>query len=445
MSGVRHSTHVTIPDDPLYAVGSDEWNAGHATDETDTSLVLKPDGHGGVEFGPQSGSPLTVTDGTTSVTDVTTLTTVGATVTDGGAGEAIVTVNPYAGTTPETPIALAPVDYLLSSTVESLPIAAHTYSDGVGGVGATLTEDNAADGGLFADGTILSNGQRIVFYDGGGLNTGIYDVTEAGDGLAVPWVLTRSTDCDTPSKRCRFWSVGVLAGVNFTLGMAYPVWFDLGSGSIDLGIAALFGRAFGYSTAADRASLAAGEGAITRALGAIALGSYVTALNDAGVATGRQTISYGTGQRAHSSGKVGMVLPQITDQTYANQTTDATPTVLITYGGSPFVFLARIAGAWVADYAKTCVVRGRIIARRLGTPGTDAAWDFAGVIRGDGVSAYSWIGGSDPVPAVIAQDAAASTWAVAVTISGASIVVTVTGEVGKTIDWMSTLELDEVN
>ena len=92
MSGVRHSNHVTIPDDPLYAVGSDEWNAGHATDETDTSLVLKPDGHGGLEFGPQSGSPLTATDGTTSVTDVTKLTTVGATVAAGGAGEAIVTV-----------------------------------------------------------------------------------------------------------------------------------------------------------------------------------------------------------------------------------------------------------------------------------------------------------------------------------------------------------------
>jgi hypothetical protein len=75
---------------------------------------------------------------------------------------------------------------------------------------------------------------------------------------------------------------------------------------------------------------------------------------------------------------------------------------------------------------------------------TDSAWDFASVIRGDGVSACSWVGGSDPAPAVIAQDAAASAWAVALSISGASIVVTVTGEVGSTIDWMSTIELDEV-
>jgi hypothetical protein len=166
-----------------------------------------------------------------------------------------------------------------------------------------------------------------------------------------------------------------------------------------------------------------------------------TASKEFSVATGFGSVAADTGQRSHSSGGTGLSSGQISDATATQQTTDNTPTVLWNDTGGQFTF-RQISG--VADYTKTAVVHGRIVGRRTDTPGTDSAWDFAGVIRGDGSTAYSWIGGSDPVPAIIAQDAAASTWAVAVTISGASIVVTVTGETGKTIDWMCTLELDEV-
>ena len=80
MSELRHKKVAAGPDVPGYEVVFSDWNADHATDEMDTSKVLHPDGAGGVAFGPQSGSPLTVTDGTTSVPNVTKLTADGATV-----------------------------------------------------------------------------------------------------------------------------------------------------------------------------------------------------------------------------------------------------------------------------------------------------------------------------------------------------------------------------
>jgi hypothetical protein len=65
---IKHAKHAAGPDVAGYEVVFSDWNADHV------------------------GSPLTVTDGTTSVADVTQETFVGATVAAGGAGEAIVTV-----------------------------------------------------------------------------------------------------------------------------------------------------------------------------------------------------------------------------------------------------------------------------------------------------------------------------------------------------------------
>jgi hypothetical protein len=74
----------------------------------------------------------------------------------------------------------------------------------------------------------------------------------------------------------------------------------------------------------------------------------------------------------------------------------------------------------------------------------DSAWDCEGVLRGNGDTAYSWVGGSAPVFTVIAQDTAAAAWAVTIAVTDLNLEVAVTGEVGKTIDWNGTIELDEV-
>jgi collagen type VII alpha len=380
------------------------------TSFTDPTLVLSPTGSGGVAFVAGSG-------------------------------------NPNIGTTPDAPLALAPVDYVLSSTVETIP--AHTYNDGAGGVGATVTENAATDGVLTADGANPTVGQRIVFFE---LSSaiGVYVVTAAGDGVTVPWVLTRTTDNDTIAKRDQYWVVDVVSGTTFA-GGSVRVTAPQGGNNV-LVFAALAAHADGFTSVASGsfskawgdlgiasgvgATAFGGQGTVASGQFATAFGNQTLASGDDSVASGDLSKATGHGQRVHSSGdNLQSAIGQLSDQTYAVGTTNATPTAL-----------ADGSAGWLTfpGYTKTCVVRGRIVARRTDVPGTDCAWDFAGVIRGDGTSAYSWVGGSAPVPAIIAQDAAASTWVVALSISGASIVVTVTGEVGKTIDWMTTIELDEV-
>jgi hypothetical protein len=109
---------------------------------------------------------------------------------------------------------------------------------------------------------------------------------------------------------------------------------------------------------------------------------------------------------------------------------------------------ANGAPAW----NKTVHVKGIVLARDITTPGTDSCWSFEGVLRGDGSAAYTWIGGTDPVPVVIAQDAGASAWSVAITIgtdplpsTAAAIIGTVTGEAATNISWECTLEMNEVS
>lgn len=58
MSELRHAKVVDLPDVPGYEVLFSDWNASHATDETDTSLVLHPDGNGGVAFGAAETVPI---------------------------------------------------------------------------------------------------------------------------------------------------------------------------------------------------------------------------------------------------------------------------------------------------------------------------------------------------------------------------------------------------
>ena len=70
-----------------------------------------------------------------------------------------------------------------------------TYSNGTGGVGATLT--NAGAQAAFAlDGITLVSGDRVLIKDqAAALQNGVYTVTTVGSG-ATNWVLTRATDFD---------------------------------------------------------------------------------------------------------------------------------------------------------------------------------------------------------------------------------------------------------
>jgi hypothetical protein len=78
-------------------------------------------------------------------------------------------------------------------------LAANTYNNGTGGVGATLTAN--ANGALVVDSyTFVSPGdlnKRVLVKDEAtGANNGVYTVTQVGDA-SNPYILTRATDFDT--------------------------------------------------------------------------------------------------------------------------------------------------------------------------------------------------------------------------------------------------------
>jgi hypothetical protein len=77
-------------------------------------------------------------------------------------------------------------------------LAANTYNNGTGGVGATLTAN--ANGTLTIDGYTLvvgDVGKRLLIKDeSAGANNGVYTLTQAGTA-SLPYILTRATDFDT--------------------------------------------------------------------------------------------------------------------------------------------------------------------------------------------------------------------------------------------------------
>jgi hypothetical protein len=418
--------------------------------------------------------------------------------------------SPYAGTTPDAPVALAPVDYLLSTLNGDTPPAA-TYDDAAG----TLTETDPTDGVLSADGHAPTVGQRILWYynnssDQNGVAHGIYVVTNPGNGTDTPWVLTRAADCDSIAKRCRYWGVGILSGTKFAAGSARVTVFDAGGGWFDASLAASgnvstasgnYSSAWGngssasgngstawgngstaagngssaagnyssaagnYSSAAGNYSSAAGNYSSAAGNGSTASGNYSSAAGNGSTASGNYSSAAGNGSTASGNGSTaagnyssassdGQVadaacpqngssgLGQHSRIALTRGTTEDVPATLSNSGNSSgFTFCDTDQ---VADYTRTAVIKGTVVARESDTLGTDSAWSFAGVIRGDGSTAYSWVGGSAPSPTVIAQDAGASAWAVAVTISGATIVVTATGAVATSINWVCDLEVVEI-
>lgn len=98
-------------------------------------------------------------------------------------------------------------------------LPAYSYANGVGGVGATITE--TAFGALSVDGNTPSIGDRILVKNETGANqpyNGIYTVTIVGSGL-VSFILTRALDQDQPNE-----FIGVVAFVQSGTANAGSSW-----------------------------------------------------------------------------------------------------------------------------------------------------------------------------------------------------------------------------
>lgn len=120
-------------------------------------------------------------------------------------------------------------------------------------------------------------------------------------------------------------------------------------------------------------------------------------------------------------------------------TTDATATVLSNDGAAP-----AAATSIVLPNNSAYGFRGRLIARNAGN-GDCSHWEFKGTIR-RGANAAATALVSSVTPAVVAQDAGASTWAVSVTAdtTNGGLTITVTGVAATNIKWVADVETVEV-
>lgn len=91
---------------------------------------------------------------------------------------------------------LNPIEGVQAASTTALTV---TYSNGVAGVGATLTNADA-QAALVLDGYTTVVGDRLLIKDQAStFQNGIYTVTNIGSG-STNWVLTRAVDYDTPTE-----------------------------------------------------------------------------------------------------------------------------------------------------------------------------------------------------------------------------------------------------
>src|ERR1035437_3794105 len=361
---------------------------------------------------------------------------------------------PYVGTSPQNPVWLAPVAWVYENSDFISTIDSYTYANGTLGVGATMTQ-NTPNAVLTIDGGSPSPGDRVVVWDYNlNFTDGLYVVSAVGNGSTIPWVLTRATDNDTPASLFQFWAVTVVrTGTRFPTDSQAIVTNVtpgvVGGGLVEFGLAAPTSVASGpYSVASGFISIASAAASVASAPLAVASGHGAIASGLGSIASGLRATAYGDGQEAHSTGDLNRH-SQYSRVVGYSTTTDATPTALSNIASPCLIRFVDAAGNPVWD--KTIHVKATVVARDTTTPGTDSCWSFQGVLRGNATSAYTWIGGTAPSKVLIAQDAGASPWNVALSIgtdplpsSAAALIGTVTGATSTNISWECTLSLDEV-
>lgn len=386
---------------------------------------------------------------------------------------------------------LTVVQWAFVSNSITAEIPAYTYTSVGAGPGDFITAN--ANGVLSIDGGSPAVNDRVVLVDNFNDVFGTFTVTDVGS-VSTPWVLTRATDTDTAATYIASWAVNVIQGSNYA-GAAAMVWNTEGAAIVTdplfmaVGIMALGAgavaegaqnTAYGFGAQAIGAqSMALGDGATAIGANSLVLQTngggtqarglgdvIITSINTSGTSSThtQQILIGGAWVYSNSGSAIGFLTKSYIDQmaadTAANEvtgqhsttslgahTTNATPTAVETGALLKIIDYDPTTDAATANWSKTMLIQGTVVARRTDTPGTDSAWSFVGVLRGNGTSAYTWVGGSAPSPTLIAQDSGATAWTFAVTVDGTThnqIDILVTGEVANTIDWLVTLDICEV-
>lgn len=117
----------------------------------------------------------------------------------------------------------------ISCVVVSTTNLSSTYNNGSSGIGATLTASSS--GAFIVDGVTVSlNSRVLVSAQTSTLQNGIYSLTNAGS-VSTSWVLTRTTDFDTPSTV----QEGTLVAISEGTVNNATLWIETGQGPFTIG------------------------------------------------------------------------------------------------------------------------------------------------------------------------------------------------------------------
>jgi hypothetical protein len=114
-----------------------------------------------------------------------------------------------------------------------------TYSNGVGGVGATLTNAGALAQFQIDSYPPGSLARVLVKDQSNAAQNGIYEVTTQGDAISVPWVLTRTSDFNAPGSGPNFIQTGASVFVVNGNTLGSTSWVMNTTGTITVGTTAL--------------------------------------------------------------------------------------------------------------------------------------------------------------------------------------------------------------
>lgn len=257
-----------------------------------------------------------------------------------------------------------------------------------------------------------------------------------------------------------------------SLGNAYTSGTDSFAASIatntsSYGAKGASGIALGnLSLASTTNNIALGNTALASVSGAVALGASTTAsstnsvaIGNSATASGSRSIAIGSNVSATRANSVAVgynaVANIIGEYTYAGTvfstagdaqtskyillatTSNATPTLLTADLGA-----AGVTNQIVLSLDSTLIFRGQLVARNTGSNTDSMVWEFRGAARCGLLNSTTLIG--TPSIDLIASDGSPWSVAVAASTSQDAVRITVTGEAGKTIRWIATVDTTEV-
>lgn len=109
------------------------------------------------------------------------------------------------------------------------------YNNGTGGVGATLTNTGALAQFQIDVYTPAQFARVLIKNQSNAFENGIYEVTTQGDGISVPWVLTRTSDFNAPGAGPNFIQTGASVFVQNGNTQGSTSWVMTTTGTINVG------------------------------------------------------------------------------------------------------------------------------------------------------------------------------------------------------------------